>query len=150
VTVSRKESEMVLLQMVAEGDGDFVTLNDLQTRSVMILKDLKEAGYIDGKTLFGGSANYRITSLGEKHMSEIQRELAEEEVSFLVPPDDPISWSAIWKRAGLLGSSVVAITGFIWIMLSQVVAPSAYCPQLPEALKTWLAPCVSLPTGEEK
>ena len=80
MTVSRKEREAALIGLIAEGDGDSVNLDGLDERSVMIIKDLSDNGFISGTTFLNGDAHYRITSAGEDHAKKIMNELSAEEI----------------------------------------------------------------------
>ena len=43
-----------------------------------------------------------------------------------------------------VGSAFVAFIAFVWVLLSQVIAPESYCPLLPSTVAEWFAPCASM------
>jgi hypothetical protein len=143
VTVSRKEVELAILRHFAEADGEFSELMLSDERSIAVTKDLKSSGSIDGRIELDGTAYFRITSDGEERLARLEVDVLAEAIT---PPED--QWRLLrklWKVSKWSFGIIAALVGFVWLMLSQVLAPSAYCPWIGPTVAAWLAPCKDVP-----
>ena len=148
MTVSRKESEAGILKVILEGDGDFIELNDLQRRDVLIVSDLLKAGYIEGQMFLSGDGRYRITGSGETHLDRVSRELCDEENEASAVFSEKRTNMTDKRRslkAWVFGSIAAMFTG-IWFLF-QNTEPTKVCPLLPAEFASWLERCANTPPG---
>ncbi|MCL7463778.1 YjcQ family protein [Phaeovulum sp. NW3] len=146
MTVSRIEAELSLLEIIASGDGEFVEVDDLHERDVLILKDLREAGYIRGVTYSLG-ASYRITASGERYLSQLQKELAELEKPAVSTAGKRGILATIGANKARLVTIGATLIGGVWFLFTQVLAPSWICPKLPNWLSAMAGQCEKFHIG---
>jgi hypothetical protein len=99
VTVDRIDEEIALLQLIADGDGELVTIEIDRDRQLHILKDLEAAGYVAGH-FTKSDADLRITSAGERHLMSLKREQLAAEQENELPTRAKAAASTFMEKAG--------------------------------------------------
>ncbi|MCK8483328.1 hypothetical protein MUY21_04695 [Aliiroseovarius sp. S2029] len=120
-----------LIHLFHSGSALMSAVNELSRQEIVDFVHPEVSMTDKGKTIFG-------------HPS------LEEELPVVPVPPSPSFISQMlvnWKK---LLAGLSAILAFIWIVLSQVLAPQSYCPKLPIVVSDWLAPCANLGIGETK
>lgn len=148
MTASRVESELVILRMIIEADGEYCEFNDLNQRDFFILNDLLKAGIVDGQTtLDGGSYRSNLKTdnhfkrlASRLHQGEIETQLkhANSTVKGRIPSSVSEQKDISWK---LIVTASVGVIGFAWFVFAEVVSPEKSCRLLPDEIATWLTKC---------